>query len=744
MKKFKKAIVAILVLVLVLTLFVACGDKNNKTDAPSDSQTGQGEQGGGNQGGQGEQGGGNQGEQGGGNQGGQGEQSPYFDYNLSEIFAKYAEPDEWNFKVQYDLYVYDLSVPNSSVTYGYKTGYNMSYTYTTGDEERTDYYVEYSTYYEDNGNGTYTKHDSESSDYASKVQAIESQLIFVDTLGKYEFAHFDLSADKIPSDTQEKFNQYYAKNAQELGKSVFGENAITGIEWNRVEMHLKDENIDKVVATGVVKYKENGQDASCDYKIEIKFSDFGNVDFDVEGLSLWDARTLRSQMKTWLGKNTDYDQALPLQSTGDYHCLVVPVQFSGDLFTNSELNKLEKAFNGTPAETGWHSVKSYYQTSSYGKLNMTFDIQKTFTASQKASYYESYSKNIVYGGETVSKSGADLLFEQVIAWLAPTIDLTEYDNDGNGVLDGIWMIYSTDIDYDNVDFYWAYVTQYMIADNDTKTYAGLKLGSYLFAGIDFTDEFTGNANDPYNEEFSISGLKINASTYIHETGHMLGLDDYYDYSVETGSLGGLGGADMMDNTVGDHNAYSKTMLGWIAPTIVTTSQTITIKSLESSGNCILIALDGGNSNFSEYLLIDLYSATGLNVAHANQYESSLYPTKSKTGASYGVRIYHVSSDIDNPYSDDHWSFTTNNNSNSEIALLELVRANGKSGYELLTDEYKEKYKGSGDYTDLWKAGQKLSTVFPNYARNDNKKVNFDIEIVSVSATQATVMITFAA
>lgn len=716
MKNLKKIWVAILVIVLALAMFAAC-DKDNQPDGDNS-----------------------------GNGGGSGELS-YFDYDLSEIFAKYEDFEDWNFKVQFDFYVYEMSVPNSSAIFGYKDGTNISYTYKSGNEERTDYYSVYSVYYEDNGNDTYTKYDSEDVDFGTKTQSIESQLIYIDRLNDLEFKHFDVQS--APNDSNEKFNQYYVTDPQKMGGKVFSTDLVPDITWNRVELHLEGENISQIVATGSVAYDDNGTPATCDYKIELKFSDFGNVDFDIDTLSIWDARTLRSQMKTWLSSNPEYNQALPLQSIGDYHYLVVPVQFTDkDKFTSAELNKLEKAFNGTPEETGWQSVKSYYKTSSYGKLDMTFDIQKTFTATNSSTYYENYSKDIVCGGETIPKTGADLLFEQVIAWLAPTIDLTVYDNDGDGVLDGIWMIYSTDIDYDG-NFYWAYVTQYMIPDDDETKYDGLVLGSYLFAGLDFMDEYTGNSNDPYlgaEYDATISGLKINASTYIHETGHLLGLDDYYDYDVETGSLGGLGGADMMDNTVGDHNAYSKMLLGWVTPTIITKSQTITINSFESSGSCLLIALGGGNSNFSEYLLIDLYSATGLNAAHANQYNTYLYyDYDTKVGASYGVRIYHVSSDIDDPFNDDYWSFTTNNNSKSENALLELVRANGESGYEVLTDEvYDEKYKDYGDSTDLWQAGQKLSSVFPNYARNDNKKVNFDIEIVSVSATQATITITFTA
>lgn len=237
-------------------------------------------------------------------------------------------------------------------------------------------------------------------------------------------------------------------------------------------------------------------------------------------------------------------------------------------------------------------------------------------------------------------------------------------------------------------------------------------------------------------DMTISGLKINASTFIHETGHLLNLDDYYDYDEQNGSNNGLGGADMMDYTSGDHNPYSKLMLGWIEPTIVTSTQTITINAFESSGDCIMLLLDYNDTYFSEYLLIDLYANTGLNAAHANQANSYLYYDEdTQKGAEYGVRIYHVSSDISNPYNDGYYSFTTNNNSKSDIPLIKLVQADGEADFS--SDE-----NGLCWSTDLWQKGDKLSEVFPNYARNDNKKVNFDIEVVSVSKTQATITITF--
>ena len=103
------------------------------------------------------------------------------------------------------------------------------------------------------------------------------------------------------------------------------------------------------------------------------------------------------------------------------------------------------------------------------------------------------------------------------------------------------------------------------------------------------------------------------------------------------------------------------------------------------------------------------------------------------GAKYGVRIYHVSSSINNPYNDEYGSFTDNNNSYSNIPLIKLVEADGNDSI------------ANGDYAsqnDLWQAGDTFSSVYSEYMRNDGKTLNFDISIESVSATEATVTVTY--
>ncbi|CCZ94948.1 hypothetical surface-anchored protein [Corallococcus sp. CAG:1435] len=460
----------------------------------------------------------------------------------------------------------------------------------------------------------------------------------------------------------------------------------------------------------------------------------GGVSGNVMPQQTYDANTFDSD--NLQDKLLAYDGAIGLPSTGNIDCLVVPVQFPDtQAITSADLEKLNKAFNGTAADTGWQSVSSYYALSSYNKLNLNYDIWgvnigtsgNVFTASHDSTYYNNYNQTVDVGDYTYTQYGDEVILLEVLEWLEGQIDLTKYDTNNDGCIDAVYLIYSADVDYQSdSSIYWAYVTWY----SGNRQFDGKDAYYYLFAGFDFMDEDADRA-DGTEYSGTIEGLNINASTYIHETGHLMGLDDYYDYDMTVGSGEGLGGADMMDYTVGDHGVYSKIMLGWITPTVVTESKTFTIEPSTTSGDCLLVMLDFDNSYFSEYLLIDLYSATGLNALHASQANSYLYD-----GASYGVRIYHVSSSVNNPYGDEYGSFTDNNNTYSSIPLIKLVEADGEN-----------KFAGTRGYaseSDLWQTGDVFSRVFPMYTRNDGKLVNFDITVDSVSQTSATVTITFQA
>jgi len=430
------------------------------------------------------------------------------------------------------------------------------------------------------------------------------------------------------------------------------------------------------------------------------------------------------RLQDYLNQEND---AIGLPSIGTYNVLVIPVQFKfGSKYKESHLDNLDMAFNGTSEETGYESVKTYYQKSSYGKLNMTFDIVEPYTTKSNANYYNNYMKEVEWdNGEVTYQYGEEAILLEALAYYENILDLSKYDYNKDKVIDGVYLIYNHSIDYyDEDSMFWAFTSWYTAPSETNKTFDNLDAYYYMFAGYDFILEDVKGGEYVKGE---IEGLIINATTYIHETGHMLGLDDYYDYNEEKGSNEGLGGADMMDSNCGDHCSYSKIMLNWITPKIVTTTQTINIKSMSEAGDVILVPLDYNGTYMCEYLLIDLYTSNGLNeMSHKQNY---LYGEKE-----YGVRIYHVSSSIENAYSDEYFSITKYNNSVTEIPLIKLIEADGNNNFE--------SGRGYTDEKDLWTENTKLSDKFKNYMRNDGKIINFDIIINSLSDKDASITIDF--
>ncbi len=464
----------------------------------------------------------------------------------------------------------------------------------------------------------------------------------------------------------------------------------------------------------------NGSSGALWFTVVTDNSDNQMMEKQTYDAETFDNRNLQDRLSQYKepGDTSSEGNAIGLPSTGTYNALVIPVQFSGDTITQAQLDKLNKAFNGTSADTGWESVKTYYQKASYGKLNITFDVQPVCRMQYSSSYYENLTATDEQSGQQYN-NGDNVILHEALTKLDSTIDFSKYDTNNDGSIDAVYLIYSAPVDYSNDSFFWAYVTW----DGTDNQYDNKYAYYYMFTGLDFMDE--GSANN--------GSMTINTETFIHETGHLLALDDYYDYDSNAGCNEGLGGCAMMDWNIGDHDAYSKIMMGWTDATVVNETQTITIKSLQKQGDVILIPLSFDNSYFCEYLLIDLYSAQGLNELRSEHGSTVLYG-----GAEYGVRIYHISSSANNPYNNNYGSFTDCNNSDTANALIKLVEADG--GDSKFTDS--DGYATVATESDLWKTGSTLGSVFENYTRNNGDTVNFEISIDSVSAEQATITVTF--
>ena len=261
-----------------------------------------------------------------------------------------------------------------------------------------------------------------------------------------------------------------------------------------------------------------------------------------------------------------------------------------------------------------------------------------------------------------------------------------------------------------------------------------------------------------------SYIDLDAHTYIHEFGHALGLDDYYDYSGQSNPAGGF---DMQDNNIGDHNSFSKFALGWEKPYVVYDSSEITLKSSALYENQFIIIPAGGydqwnGSPFDEYILLEYYTPEGLNEFDVKNPTYSYYTQGPNTR---GVRAYHIDARLykvtvksGNIYFNDY----VDSLSNSDSAIIAATNSGIGSGYEsdiseatafdliyLLsasgTDKFKSNYFISS--SDLFTKGDKFSmSTFKSFfsksgKMNDGSTLGFEIEITALDNESVTIKIT---
>ena len=353
-------------------------------------------------------------------------------------------------------------------------------------------------------------------------------------------------------------------------------------------------------------------------------------------------------------------------TTGSPKVLVIPIQFS-DATASSRgcsIENILKAFCGEGGSTDYYSVDEYYYISSYGKLDLDITvIDQWFTPKYNSSYYESKTDS------DGIMNGDQIVMDEALQYLSGIMDLSDFDSDGNGIIDAVVMINTLDIDEES-DFNWAYRYWNYYTDNDGYYYEydGVSANDYLWASYFFMHE---SFDEEGYADYSDRSV-MNTYTFIHEFGHILGADDYYN----TSSVGEhpMDGCDVMDSMHGDHNPYSKFNFGWITTSrLVTTdtSITLTLNSFTKTGDTIIIAnnWDDELSAYQEYYVIIYYTMDGLNGGDYGYF------------AREGIVVYHINASLYREvYEGETYYDVYNNNTDpsdeygSENNLVEFVKS----------------------------------------------------------------------
>lgn len=272
------------------------------------------------------------------------------------------------------------------------------------------------------------------------------------------------------------------------------------------------------------------------------------------------------------------------------HGLVILVNFSDQAFkaTQAEMDSMHNGYNYSRDYSYEYnrvtydihtegSARQYFYDASFGQYNPKFDVVGPVTVSQKYSYYGSND----YNGN--DKHAEQMVYEAclLVDSLYPEIDFSTYDNNGDGEVDYVYVVYAGygEADGGSKNTIWPH--SYWI------TYGGFNL---TIDGVKIDKYACGN------EVSATSRQHDGIGTFVHEFGHVLGLPDLYG-TTSSATHRTLGDWDVMDygtynndgNNPPTYSAYERFFFGWLTPTLITDTALLTLHDLYSTNEAFLIS-----------------------------------------------------------------------------------------------------------------------------------------------------------
>ena len=333
---------------------------------------------------------------------------------------------------------------------------------------------------------------------------------------------------------------------------------------------------------------------------------------------------------------------------GEKHFLVILVQFSDLSFQDgNNLEAINNLMNGDKVG----SALDYFRDNSHGAFVPVFDVYGPVTLSQTQAYYGgNNSKGSDLHPREAIKEACQLLHDDPNSGL----NFSQYDNDGDGEVDLVFMYYAGRGEADGGDANCIWPHQWNITGIDDN----LVLDGKKVSGYACTNELTLR-----NEELVLCGI----GTACHEFSHAIGLPDVYDTDYdkvgEEPEAGGLYWYSVMGYgsylNSGRRPPYltieERMLLGWLDESA--------LHEIPASGQYTLETVNNGiayktlTDNEGEYFVYECRSRTGwdrslpekgLIVYHVDKssYQVKLYKSN-------GTPYYKAASELWSNWNDDN-------------------------------------------------------------------------------------------
>lgn len=324
------------------------------------------------------------------------------------------------------------------------------------------------------------------------------------------------------------------------------------------------------------------------------------------------------------------------------------------------------------------SVHDYFYAQSYGKLDLEFDVIGPVTVSKNMA---SYGANDAQGNDI---DPAGMIKEACeLAYAKEKMDMSQYDWDGDGAVDQVYVIYAGYGEAAGGDANTIWPHEWDIQGGGYS----LVLGGQRIRTYACSSELNGG----YGTD--ISGI----GTACHEFSHCMGIPDFYD--TAGGGCFGMDAWDLMDygSYGGDgyeptgYNTYEKWVSGWIEPTILT--EPCYIKNMKPLSDAPEACVVFNEANKNEYYIFENRQLKGTDVALPN----------------HGMLVIHVD------YDQKVW-FDNEVNNTYNHQRFTVVPADNKLTSETVTGDT---YPGTTKSTELTDTSKPAATLFN--ANSDGRK-----------------------
>lgn len=318
-------------------------------------------------------------------------------------------------------------------------------------------------------------------------------------------------------------------------------------------------------------------------------------------------------------------------SSGKQKAIVILVEYTDVKFhVDNPQDYFSRMLNeeGFSSNGGTGSARDYFLDSSTGQFDCQFDVYGPITLAHNMAYY---GRNDYWGQDQRPEEMVLEACDQLDA----TVDFSEYDRNGDGVVDNVFIYYAGEGEATSYDEDTVWPHAYYIADKHV--YDGVRLYDY-----GCTNEWVNGAVD-------------GVGTFIHEFSHVIGLPDLYettDYPMAftPGNYSVLDYGPYLNEgrTPPSYSSFERLTMGWISPIEITGPCSVTLENLNDSNRACIVT----TPNENEFFLFENRQLTG---------QDRFLP-------GHGMLVWHID------YDAEKWQYNTVNNTYAH-QNVDLIEAN---------------------------------------------------------------------